>query len=275
MPPGRLACSARLQARQMSPLNGSFTAYLGSAWFSGASRSRWRQIVRFWARPLSFPPVAQGSFQAAQGRVDEAVALGVGAVCVHPTQADVVEDSEVAPQGEVVAPSPTAARPPSPPPPPSRPPPRARSSPARASPTSSPPSRPSSPPCAVWTRTSTPRTPPPPASSRTSSASSSSRPGSSPPRSASPSAEPEARADALTPSRGAHLFEGWAPRSRLWTWLPALGCRIRRGGPRFHARQSPSAPSRQPSAASTRLWRWSSGQPACTQRRQASSRKPR
>ena len=215
MPPGRLACSARLQARQMSPLNGSFTAYLGSAWFSGASRSRWRQIVRFWARPLSFPPVAQGSFQAAQGRVDEAVALGVGAVCVHPTQADVVEDSEVAPQGEVVAPSPTAARPPSPPPPPSR------------------------------------------------------------PRSASPSAEPEARADALTPSRGAHLFEGWAPRSRLWTWLPALGCRIRRGGPRFHARQSPSAPSRQPSAASTRLWRWSSGQPACTQRRQASSRKPR
>ena len=28
-------------------------------------------------------------------------------------------------------------------------------------------------------------------------------------------------------------------------------------------------------AASTRLWRCSSGQPACTQRRQASSRKPR
>ena len=267
MPPGRLACSARLQARQMSPLNGSFTAYLGSAWFSGASRSRWRQIVRFWARPLSFPPVAQGSFQAAQGRVDEAVALGVGAVCVHPTQADVVEDSEVAPQGEVVAPSPTAARPPSPPPPPSRPPPRARSSPARASPTSSPPSRPSSPPCAAWTRTSTPRTPPPPASSRTSSASSSSRPGSSPPRSASPSAEPEARADALTPSRGAHLLERWAPRS-----CPRP---VSAGSRAPQARQSPSAPSRQPSAASTRLCRCSAGQPARTQRRQASSRKPR
>ena len=50
---------------------------------------------------------------------------------------------------------------------------------------------------------------------------------------------------------------------------------IRRGGPSSHVRQSPSAPSRQPSAASTRLWRWSSGQPACTQRRQASSRNPR
>ena len=45
----------------------------------------------------SLPPVAQGSFQAAQGRVDEAVALVVGAAGAHPAQAGVVEEAEVAP----------------------------------------------------------------------------------------------------------------------------------------------------------------------------------
>ena len=168
-----------------------------------------------------------------------------------------------------------AARPPSPPPPPCRPPLRARSSPARALPTSSPPSRPSSPPCAAWTRTSTPRTPPPPASSRTSSASSSSRPGSSPPSPQACSLSPR-----LAPTRWRHhvgptSWRGGGPHVRVCGPDCRLRGVIRRGGPSSHARQSPSAPSRQPSAASTRLWRWSSGQPACTQRRQASSRKPR
>ena len=58
---------------------------------------------------LSPPPVAEGSFQAAQGRVDEAVALVVGAAGAHPAQAGVVEEAEVAPQGEVVAVAPAAA----------------------------------------------------------------------------------------------------------------------------------------------------------------------
>ena len=59
--------------------------------------------------PVLIPPVAQGSFQAAQRRVNQAVALGVGAAGVHPAQADVVEEAEVAPEGEVVAVAPAAA----------------------------------------------------------------------------------------------------------------------------------------------------------------------
>ena len=55
------------------------------------------------------PPVAQGAFQAAEGGVDEAVALVVGAAGAHPAQAGVVEEAEVAPQGEVVAVAPAAA----------------------------------------------------------------------------------------------------------------------------------------------------------------------
>lgn len=60
-------------------------------------------------RVVSCCPVAQGFLHAAQGRVDEAVALDVGAVCVHLVQAGVVEESEVAPQGEVVAVAPAVA----------------------------------------------------------------------------------------------------------------------------------------------------------------------
>lgn len=71
----------------------------------------------FWAgagSPLlaclaSLPPVAQGSFQTAQRRVNQAVALGVGAACVHPAQAGIVEEAEVSPQGEVVVVAPAAA----------------------------------------------------------------------------------------------------------------------------------------------------------------------
>ena len=75
---------------------------LGVLWIVGGGRSNGR------LSSLS-PPVAQGSFQAAQGRVDEAVALVVGAAGANPAQAGVVEEAEVAPQGEVVAVAPAAA----------------------------------------------------------------------------------------------------------------------------------------------------------------------
>ncbi len=58
---------------------------------------------------FDFSSVAQSSFHAAKGRADEAVALVVGAVGVHPAQAGVVEETEVTPQGEVVAVTPAAA----------------------------------------------------------------------------------------------------------------------------------------------------------------------
>ena len=67
------------------------------------------RAVRSWAVRPSLPPVAQGSFQAAQRRVNQALALVVGAAGVHPAQAGVVEEAQVAPQGEVVAVAPAAA----------------------------------------------------------------------------------------------------------------------------------------------------------------------
>ena len=57
-----------------------------------ASRSNWgRSPIASWP-PLS-PPVAQGSLQAAQRRVNQAVALVIGAAGVHPAQAGVVEET--------------------------------------------------------------------------------------------------------------------------------------------------------------------------------------